>query len=83
MMAFSAQATSADNRGLGLGVFFTWYYVGMAICPALAGSARDLTGSATAPVLFAGALMLFTLLLVLLFRFMQKQWPIESPAAAT
>ena len=83
MMAFSAQATSADNRGLGLGVFFTWYYVGMAICPALAGSARDLTGSATAPVLFAGALMLFTLLLVLLFRVMQKQWPIESQAAAT
>jgi fucose permease len=82
-MALSAQATSADNRGPGLGVFYTWYYVGMAICPALAGTTRDITGSAAAPVLFAGALMLLTLLLVLFFRFIQRQWPIESQAAAT
>ena len=41
-----------------MGVYYTCYYVVMGVFPALAGVARDATGSAAAPVLFAAAMML-------------------------
>ena len=36
LMALSAQAVNPENRGPGLGVFHTWYYVGLTVGPALA-----------------------------------------------
>ena len=48
IMAMSAQALSAENRGPGLGLFYTWYYVAMAIGPVVAGKGRDITDSAAA-----------------------------------
>jgi hypothetical protein len=44
-----------------MGVFYTWYYAAMAVLPGLAGMARDLAGSAAAPVLFSAAMMVVTL----------------------
>ena len=37
IMALPAKALAPRSRALGMGVFFTWYYVGMAIFPPLAG----------------------------------------------
>jgi hypothetical protein len=45
-----------------MGVFFTFYYVGMAILPGGAGFARDISGSPSAPALFAAFMMLLCLL---------------------
>ena len=50
-----------------MGVYYTWYYAGMAILPGGAGLARDLTGSAAAPVLFATAMMIGCIVGLLLF----------------
>ena len=36
-MALSAEAVRPENRGPGLGIFFTWFYVGMTLAPALGG----------------------------------------------
>ncbi len=44
-------------RGAGLGLFFTLFYVCMAVLPGVAGWMRDLTGNPVAPFYF-GALML-------------------------
>ncbi len=55
IMALPAQVLGPKTRGPGLGVFYTWYYLGMAIGPAVAGLGRDLTGSPVTPVLI-GAL---------------------------
>lgn len=77
LMALSAQAVSRENRGPGLGIFYTWYYLGMTLMPILAGWLRDWTGSAKTPVLFAALLMAGTVLFVWILRGLQAIWPIE------
>ena len=61
IMALPAKALAAPNRSLGMGIFYTWYYLGMGTLPALAGWLHDLAGSAAAPLLFASAMMLAAL----------------------
>jgi cyanate permease len=67
MMALPAQALRPENRASGMGIFYTWYYVLMAVLPGCAGLVRDLTGSAAAPILFAAAMVLLCALVLLLF----------------
>jgi predicted MFS family arabinose efflux permease len=61
IMALPAQALRPKNRAGGMGVYFTWYYAGMAVLPGLAGLARDLTSSPAAPAFFAAAMMALAL----------------------
>jgi len=61
IMALPAQALRPQNRAGGMGVYFTWYYAGMASLPGLAGMARDLSASPAAPALFAAAMMALAL----------------------
>lgn len=77
LMALTSQALSPDNRGPGLGIFYTWYFVGMTIGPAFAGRMRDLSGAA-AP-LIAGAVMLIAVVMCVgALRALQRIWPIEG-----
>ena len=83
LMALSAEAVSAGNRGPGLGIFYTWYYAGMTVGPTMAGWTRDVSGSVAAPLLLAAAMMVLVVLSVGVLRFLQAVWPIEpaTPAA--
>lgn len=65
--ALPAQVLAPERRGPGLGIYYIWYFVGAATLPAVAGYLRDVTGTATAPVLFAAAMMVATLALTLTF----------------
>ena len=67
-----AHVLSPQNRAVGMGVFFTLFYLGMAILPALAGKFRDVTGDPAAPILFASAMMASGLVLLLVFRTSQR-----------
>lgn len=67
MVGLPAAALSARNRGLGLGIFYSLYYAGIAVGPAIAGISRDLTDSAEAPLLFGSAM--FVTAAVFLFMF--------------
>ena len=58
IMTLPASALRPVSRASGMGVYYTCYYVVMGAFPALAGMARDATGSAAAPVLFAAVMML-------------------------
>ncbi len=82
LLALSAEAVSADNRGPGLGIFYTWFYAGMAVGPALAGWTRDASGSVAAPVLLAAAMMALVVFWVGILRVLQAVWPIEPPDSA-
>ena len=62
IMALPAQVLRPESRGGGMGVFFTCYYVAMAILPGAAGLVRDISGSPAAPALFAAAMMLLCVL---------------------
>ena len=75
IMALPALALRPENRGGGMGVYFTWYYAGMAALPGVAGMARDVTGSAAAPALFAAAMMALALLGLIGFRVVQSGVP--------
>jgi predicted MFS family arabinose efflux permease len=67
IMALPAQVLRPESRAGGMGVYFTCYYVAMALLPGAAGLARDLSGSAAAPALFAAAMMLLCIVALLSF----------------
>jgi hypothetical protein len=56
-------------------VFYVLFYLGMAVSQTLAGLLRDLSGDPAMPLLFAAALMAFTVPAVALF------WRIEARPA--
>jgi MFS family permease len=81
LMALSSEAMTAEHRGPGLGIFYTGYYIGMTASPALAGWARDASGSAAAPVLIGAAMMAGVIVSVAVLRQLQRARPIV-PAPA-
>lgn len=61
IMALPAQALRPETRATGMGIYFTWYYVGMAVLPPLAGWIGDATGAVSAPLIFGAVVMLATI----------------------
>ena len=78
IMALPSQAVRAERRASGIGVYFTCYYAGMGVLPTFAGYTRDLTGSAGAPLWFAGAMLIAATLALMRFRMVQSRSP-QSP----
>ena len=58
MMVLPGEVLRPQNRGAGMGVFYTWYYAGMALLTPAAGILRDASDAPGAPLLLAGALEL-------------------------
>jgi MFS family permease len=75
IMALPAQAVRPQHRAVAIGIYFTCYYAGMGALPALAGLARDLTGSIAAPLWFAAAVMVSASLMLVHFRWLQAREP--------
>jgi MFS family permease len=61
MMVLPGEVLRPQNRAAGMGVFYTWYYAGMALLTPAAGILRDVSGAPGAPLLLAGALELAAL----------------------
>ncbi len=78
MAALPIEVLRPANRATGLGLFYTWWYAGVAALPPVGGWTYDVTGSAAAPILYAGALVFLTLVFLLFFRLCQR-----APAPAT
>jgi len=66
--SLAAEVLNPRVRGPAFGIYFLWYFGGMPVLIALGGLLRDRTGSVTATLLFADALILCTLLLAVTFR---------------
>ena len=73
IVALPSQALSSENRGPGLGIFYTWYYIGMAVGPVLAGLGRDLTDSAATPILVGSGMFLAVILFIVMFNLLQTK----------
>ncbi len=58
IMTLPARAAAPEKRGMAMGVYFTCYYLGMAVIPALAGLLWDLTGTAVVTLWFSAFLLL-------------------------
>jgi predicted MFS family arabinose efflux permease len=67
MMALPSAAMPAERRALGLGLFYTWFYLGASLTPALGGWLYDLAGTPAAPVYLNAALGLATVALYAAF----------------
>ncbi len=76
IMALATEAMRPINRGPGMGIFFTWYYAGMGILPAIAGVTADLTGSVAAPLYFSAAVMVSCVGILAVFRTLRASLPI-------
>ena len=81
IMALPAQVLSKENRAIGMGIFFTIYYIVMGIFPAIAGYARDVTGNPAVPLILAGVAILIAALALTGFRIIQIRH--ENSNAAT
>jgi hypothetical protein len=57
-----------------MGVYYTIYYTGMALLPAVAGLARDIAGTPAATALFASAMMGTAILGLVGFRATQRRF---------
>jgi MFS family permease len=71
IMALPAQVLKKENRAIGMGIFFTIYYLGMGVLPAIAGYARDITGNPATPLILAGVAILIAALVLAGFRMIQ------------
>jgi len=67
--ALPARVLPPDQRGPGFGIYYLWYFGGMPALIAFAGLLRDGTGSATASLEFAVAMLVACLALLAVFRF--------------
>jgi MFS family permease len=77
-MTLLPRAMNAEHLATSLGVFYTVYYLGMAIAQPLAGLARDLTGSPAMPLYVAAALMGATVPTLAPFRWLERR-PLTPP----
>jgi len=70
--ALPGEVLQPNNRSLGMGVYQTVYYAGMAFVPPLAGHLHGAMASAAAAIWFSAALTAATLLPLWAFRSMQR-----------
>ena len=71
IMAMPAEVLRPQSRGIGMGVFFSFMYLGQAGLPPLGGAIQDAVGGNTASLYFAAVLVLAILPLYALFRWAQ------------
>lgn len=73
IMALPGRVLRPETRSLGMGVYFTWYYIGMAVFPGIAGWCQDLSGVAAAPLMFASLLVIIAIACAVSFQRLEKR----------
>jgi hypothetical protein len=72
LMSLLPRALPADRLATGFGVFYAVFYVMMALTQPAAGLVRDLAGDPAAPITFAAAVMVATVLGLAVFRRLER-----------
>src|SRR5438046_282412 len=75
MMALLPKAVAAERLATALGVYYTVFYVVMALAQPAAGAVRHLSGNPAAPIAFAALVMAATVLGLALFRGVERAAP--------
>jgi predicted MFS family arabinose efflux permease len=73
VMALLPKALPPAALGSGLGIYYSVFYLAMTVAPGLAGMLRDQTGSAAAPIVFAGVLITVPILALAAFRRLERR----------
>ena len=69
-----------EHLATGFGMFYTIFYLGLAVAQPLAGLTRDMSGDPAMPIFFAAALMTITLVGLGLFRWVEQLGEGRAPA---
>lgn len=77
-MALPVEGVRRENRAIGMGVYFTCYYIGMSAVLPLAGFLRDVTNSSAGPLWLSGTFLLLTIAALAVFRVIQKKGPVAQ-----
>ena len=78
MLVLPVEVLRPQSRGPGMGIFYTWYYVGMALLTPVAGYVRDLTGDPAKPLTFAGCLEIAAIAVLVLLRLSEHRCGLPS-----
>lgn len=81
IMSLTNSALRQEARATGLGIFYTVFYLGMAVFPALAGAVQDWAGTARAPLAMAAMVMTTVGVALLAFRVAQRNSHLQMPVA--
>jgi len=55
VMALTVETVRAENRNMGMGLYYSFHYIGLTFIPMIAGWSLDLSGSTAAPMLVGAA----------------------------
>lgn len=72
LMALLPRAVTSERLATAFGVYYTVYYVVMAVVQLAAGGVRDVAGSAAAPIVFAALVMAATIAGFGIFRVVER-----------
>ena len=72
LMALVPGTVPPQQLSAALGLFYAIFYLGMAVMQPLAGLLRDVTGSPAAPLFFAAAAMVLTVVALSAFRWIER-----------
>lgn len=78
VMALPGEVLSPKSRATGLGLYYTIYYTGTGILPAVAGWIQDVTGSPAYVIWFSAACLAMAPLSLLAFRILQRRWKLND-----
>lgn len=67
IFALPIQVLSKANRAVGMGIYLSYYYLGIGVFPSIAGYLRDVSGDPASPIIFAAWLLVGALLALLAF----------------
>jgi len=70
--ALSGEVPQADNRSVGMGLYQTVYYAGMALVPLSTGHLQRATGSAAAAIWFSAVFTAAAMLPLGTFRWLRR-----------
>ena len=74
VMALPGEVLSPKSRATGLGLYYTVYYIGTGVLPAIAGWIQDTMGSAAFVIWFSAACLALAPFSLLAFRILQYRW---------
>ncbi len=78
VMALPGEVLSPESRATGLGLYYTMYYIGTGVLPAIAGWIQDATGSAAFVIWFSAACLALAPFSLLAFRILQYRWKLGN-----
>jgi len=81
IIAVGTMSARQAHRAVGMGIFYSLYYLGGAVAPALCGHAADLYGGPSGGLLAAAAIAALSIPLYLLHYRLSRLQPLPSPVA--